>query len=162
MTFKSSTGDLVTLITVNRSPSSCDMNYVENEKELNKLVTSFKTNSILSGDFNFSGLDWESFNTTDKQSEDFLEACNSSFLKQYVDFSTHIAGKTLDLLLSNNDDFVGSVTDEGRLGTCDHNMTLTEILLPGIQSESTELIPDYTKADFDKLKQFLAEITWEE
>ena len=66
-----------------------------------------------------------------------------------MDFPTHIAGKTLDLLLSNNDDLVGSVTDEGRLGPSDHNMTLTEILLPGIQSESTELIPDYTKADFD-------------
>ena len=70
---QSSTGDLVTLITVYRSPCSCNVNYVENAKELNKLVTSLKTNSILSGDFNFSGLDWESFNTTDKQSEDFLE-----------------------------------------------------------------------------------------
>ena len=119
---------------------------MENTTELNKLFTSLKPNSILSGDFNFSGLDWESFNTTDKQSEDFLEACNSSFLKQYVDFSTHIAGKTLDLLLSNNDDFVGSVTDVARLGSSDHNMTLTEILLPGIQSESTELIPDYTNS----------------
>ena len=63
-----------------------------------------------------------------------------------MDLPIHITGKTLDLLLSNNDDLVGSVTDEGRLGTSDHNMTLTEILLPGIQRESTELIPDYTNS----------------
>ena len=57
---------------------------------------------------------------------------------------------------------IGSVEDCGKLGTSDHNMTLTEILIPGQQSESTEMVPDCTKVDFTKLKAFLAGVTWDE
>ena len=90
-----------------------------------------------------------------------MEACDSSFLTQYVDFPTHIAGKTLDLLLSNNGNLIGNIMDCGRLGTSDHNMFLTEIILPTKDNSSTEMVPDYSKADFSKLKDFLADIDWE-
>ena len=115
----SSSGDNITLYTVYRPPNSCDPNFCENADELNKLIQNL--NSILCGDFNYGEIDWDTLNCGSGQSEAFLESCHSIFLEQHVDFPTHIAGKTLDLILSNNRELIGDIKDCSHLA---HQITI--------------------------------------
>ena len=82
-----------------RSPNSNE----SNDMELCRLVSNLESDSVLIGDFNYPRINWTNM-TADKKSKLFLDTVQDKLLYQYVDFSTHIAGNTRDLVLSNNSD----------------------------------------------------------
>ena len=81
-------------------------------------------------------------------------------MTQSVDFPTHNGGNTLDLVLCNDPNIVLSNTDLGKLGSSDQHMILTKLKLPMNNVPTTEQVPDYAKADFQKLRDFLDKIYW--
>ena len=92
----------------------------------------------------------------------FLASCNDGFLTQHVDFPTHISGNTLDLVLSTDPDVIGEIRSCGRLANGDHDMMEIDLILPVTNDDSTEMLPDFNKADFSKLREFLHEVDWYE
>ena len=63
-------------------------------------------------------------------------------------------------MLSTCPNLVGGVSSCGQLANSDHDMVMSELLLPVKASESVETVPDYGKADFNKIREFLVEIDW--
>ena len=93
--------------------------------------------------------------TSDTFGQQFLDTCNDKFLTQHVDFPTHRSGNILDLLLSTDSELIGDVTDCGPLGRSDHTKVLSEIVLPQDNNDSNKLIPDYSKADYGRMRELL-------
>ena len=75
--------------------------------------------------------------------------------------SLHKDGNLIDLVTSSNPDLVSDVRDEGYLGEPDHSMLWVELVGPARDQDSEELVPDWRKADMNKLKETLSNIDWE-
>jgi len=91
-----------TICLVYRPPNSTDMDGLAN------LIKNAPPNSILIGDFNLPGIDWESGTATGRARE-ILEAAEERFFEQLVDFPTHTKGNTLDLVLTNSSEMVCNI-----------------------------------------------------
>ena len=138
---------------VYRSPNSNSLN----NAKLDEFTKSLESSSMLIGDMNYRGIDWEN-GISDSEGRQFFNATQDAFLQQYVSFPTH-EGNLLDLVLASNDIGVLSVEDAGNLGKSHHSMLLTYVDANPSRSRSTELIPDYSKADFSKLRELMS-IDW--
>ena len=143
-----------------------DANIAASVKDNNaKLATLFKCvqkPSVMLGDFNCSDVDWE-VSHSGSNGRFLLEAAEGNFFTQHVDFSTLAAADTCpDLVFSSCSSLVLSVDNAGKLGSSDHTMLLVEIAgkLP-TQTTTTELVPDWAKANLPGLKEDLAAVNWE-
>ncbi len=77
-------------------------------------------NTILVGDFNLLGVEWEVNRTNNVKGREILDAVMEEGLVQLVNFPTHKKGNVLDLVLTNCSDRILEVSDVGRLGKSDH------------------------------------------
>ena len=96
-------------------------------KALTELVNSAGKDSIVIGDFNLPEIDWQAGRARGA-ARSFMEATEDKLLEQMVDFSTHLRGNTLDLLLTNIPERVSEVQDAGWLGQSDHSMILASVV----------------------------------
>ena len=78
----------------------------------------------------------------------------------FVRGPTHVGGNTLDLLTSSNPDMVVDVEKLGYLGNGDHLMLEASLVGPAKDEETTQLVPDWTKADLEAMKDSIANIDW--
>ena len=139
-----------------RSPNSNE----SNDMELCRLVSNLESDSVLIGDFNYPRINWTNM-TADKKSKLFLDTVQDKLLYQYVDFSTHIAGNTLDLVLSNNSDLVVGVEEYDVLGKSDHKMIGVTLKLGVEKTCNLQKIPDWRNADSVKLCHMADCVDWE-
>ena len=138
---------------VYRSPNSS----AENNAKLDEFIKLSKFSTVTLGDMNYGGIDWGS-GCSNNSGKNFFEATQDAFLQQHVDFHTH-ESNILDLVLSTNDIQVLSVKDVGNLGKSRHSILLAKVIANPTRLPSTEQIPDYAKADFSKLRDFMS-IDW--
>ena len=138
-----------------RSPNSS----TKNTSDLCKLMTGMKTNSILVGDINLPNIDWSS-NDSDNKSSEFLNTVNDQFISQLIDFSTHNKGNTLDLILTKSPDLVSNICKLDNLEKCDHNMIVFDVALECENSDTSELVYNWGKANFKDMKQQFNNIDW--
>ena len=97
-----------------------------------------------------------------------MDAVNDKFLTQYVEFPTNytpqpngsVTTTTIDLVLADNDNLVASVKPIGHLGASHHTMMMIEVIVPCSTNDSDELVPDYKKADFAKMRATVGAIDW--
>ena len=78
-----------------------------------KLLAEIKGQVVICGDLNFSGIDWERLHGVTPAERKVLETVQDNFWTQYVEFPTHLSGKTLDLALASAPELVVGVVDEG-------------------------------------------------
>ena len=117
--------------------------------------------AVFVGDFNCSDIDWKN-STSGSRGSFLLHAANDNFYSQHVDFATLTsAGTRPDLVFSSDANLVLDVQSIGALGTSDHTMLLVTIDGASRHTSSTELIPDWKKADMDGLQRELAEMDWD-
>lgn len=115
------------------------------------------------GDYNYSDIDWNHLYAGKPCSRDFLETVQNCFMTQHVDFPTRVeSGTTPDLVLSTDSNLVHGVSDIGKLGSSDHSMLLIEVAGELAANVTMEEVPDWGKADMDKLREELASVDWEE
>ena len=144
-----------TIYLVYRPPGSTG----ENNLSLAELVISCEHNSILVGDFNYPGINW-SDQTADSKGKVFLDACTIRGLEQLVSTPTHIKGNTLDLVLTDKPDKLVTVESVGRLGRSDHEMLLLDLDVRGRSSTEKKLTKNWRRADWEAMRQKLAEKDW--
>jgi hypothetical protein len=87
---------LLHLVLIYRPPSS----NAENLISLYNLIEKMPQNSIILGDFNLPGLNWEE-NIATGQGRRLLDVATDNGLVQLVKFPTHRKGNILDLILTN-------------------------------------------------------------
>jgi hypothetical protein len=93
---------------------------VDNMTKLAELIRTAEKNTLFIGDFNLPGVDWTTGQGRGGEKL-IVEAAQDKFCVQLVDFSTHIKGNILDLVLTNIPERVMEVREEGRLGNSDHS-----------------------------------------
>ena len=151
---KTATEDLH-IVLVYRSPNSSK----ENTDKLCQMIKMLKKNTILIGDINLPGIDWKSA-TSDRKGRDLLDTVLEEGVDQMVEFSTHVRGNILDLLLTNCPQRILSIKDVGRLGNSDHSMLLAEVETTPIKEDSNTARPDWRKVDTTGLKMFFRQTNW--
>ena len=157
-------GSKVSLVLVYRPHNLYRSEVTENENNENlcSLLREVNRPSVFIGDFNYSDIDWEGLRANKKCSRDFLEVTQDCFLTQHVNFSTRVQSNTMpDLVLSTEENLVLDVTDVGKLGSSDHSMLMVQVSGGLADNATTEMVPDWGKADFDKLRAEMSRIEWE-
>ncbi len=115
---------------------------------------------IIIGDFNFPQVDWDTLTSSSEHGNLFISATQDSFLVQKVHSPTHNAGNILDLVFSNNGSAITEdilVIEEEKVS--DHFPLLVQINQSFKLKESSEMIPDYRKADFGLFREILC-VNW--
>ena len=125
------------------------------------MLKSLQGKVLVLGDLNLPGIDWERHYSASAGEKVVLDVIQNQFWVQHVDFPTYDDGNLLDVALGPPG-LVAGVSDEGRLGTSDHNMFKVDIVGPALERDSVEMVPDWAKADMDGLRQAIAEIDWAE
>ena len=86
------------------------------------MLKSLKGRSLVIGDFNLPGIDWNMLHSESPGEDFFLKTIQDKFFTQHVDFPTQDSGNILDLVLSSTPELVHSVHDYGTLGRSDHRL----------------------------------------
>ena len=133
----------------------------DNTARICHMLRSLQGKSIIIGDFNFPGIDWDLLYTDNPGEKVFLQVLQDKFLTQHVDFPTHDCGNTLDLVLSSTADMVYSVQDCSNLGKSDHRLVRINFNGLSIESQSTEMVPDWSKADFVAMREAISSTDWD-
>jgi hypothetical protein len=116
-------------------------------------------NCVFLGDFNVPDIDWEA-GSTSRRADELLQAAEDGLLEQLVQFTTHVQGNILDLILINTPERVADVQDEGRLGGSDHVMISCKIVTKAGPQPEYRARPDWNKADWPAIKQELSRDDW--
>ena len=138
------------IILVYRSPNSCP----ENTEELSRIIRGMKSNTIIIGDFNLPGIDWEA-GTAYPRGRGVLEAVAEAGAEQMVAFPTHVRGNILDLVITNCPSSILAISDAGRIGKSDHcGLWIETAVRFGKKTKITKR-PDWKKADTVSLQKYL-------
>ena len=133
---------------VYRSPSSRP----ESVQLLADLVKATRGKRLIVGDINLSKIDWQAATAAGSGAKALLEACQDEFLEQLVDFTTHIKGNILDVVLTNIPERV-EVAGIGRLGNSDHEMLKIQISLDMKTEKTVDMVPNWRKADWPAMSK---------
>ena len=145
----------INIILVYRSPNSSKIN----TERLCEIVRNVENNSIIIGDINLPGIDWEA-RRADRKGTPFLEAALEAGLQQLVSTPTHNKGNRLDFLLTNVPEKIISVSDVGCLGKSDHCMLMTEFYMEPKRVELTTTKLLWNKANYENIRKDLGDKDW--
>ena len=81
------------------------------------------------------------------------------FMHQNVTEATRL-NSILDLVFSDEEDLVGDVKVEAGIGTSDHDMVKFNIQIAYKTKDNPDLVPNFSKADFDKIRFELGNVDW--
>ena len=149
--------DILNACLIYRSPNSSH----DNNDELNKLLYSLPRNCIIFGDFNYPNIDWNSYSSNSSTCKTFLDTVMSKDLTQIINFPTHLKGNILDLVLTDLPSEIISARCEGRLGKSDHSIIMIETNVTLNQSETSQKVPQWHKANFNQINSELESFDWD-
>ena len=122
---------------------------------------SIHNDAIIFGDFNLPVTVWGGTLNSHSGHELYSNILESS-LYQHIHEPTR--GETiLDIVLSTNDNQINNVDIKPEFSTSDHKSVFFTIECnPGVHNNSYEKVPDFRRADFDKLRTILENTDWSE
>ncbi|KAJ3607153.1 hypothetical protein NHX12_026667 [Muraenolepis orangiensis] len=162
-------GDKLLVGCIYRSPNSS----VETNNALNSLMRKvgdkYYSHVLITGDFNYPGVNWVDWTTKGESTEaadyKLIEACRDSYHHQHVMNPTRGRNgnqpNLLDLVLTNEEDMVASVTHLGALGASDHCVLLHDLNCYVTLTPTAHTRYVYDKGDYAKLREIL-DHDWDE
>ena len=144
----------------------------ENDDNLIKLFTKITeanySHTLLFGDLNLPGIDWDSWSTSIIDSESyenrFIECARDCFLFQHVTEPTRVRGNdqpsTLDLIFTNEENMIDKLCLEAPLGKSDHSIIKFNFIAEKAH-EAPKIQTLFHKGDYKALSEEL-NINWEE
>ena len=151
-------GEPLQIVLAYRPPSSG----MENVDRLCEILRSLDKNSILIGDINIPGIDWNSGRARDARGRALMETIEEESLCQLVSFATHNKGNTLDLVITNNPENIVAVYPDTTLGKSDHCIINVEIVANKVDSNKAIKRPNWAKMDVEGLKRELGDKNWQQ
>ena len=157
-------GDMLSLLLVYRPPrppgSEADNGYCDMFCDL---LASLKSPACIIGDLNFSGIDWDHLSASSGAEKRVLDAVQNHFWVQNVYFPTRKdlfsgAESLLDPCLTSSPELVRNVESYGWFS--DHAIYSVDLARPSLQNCTKELVPDWSKANFDRLVGNLEQLDW--
>ena len=141
---------------VYRSPNSSRMN----DEALGRWIRELKGKTIIFGDFNYPGINWEA-GKSDAKGRDFYNACADTFLDQQVKEATHKNGNRLDLVLTNITERIQEVRLDGRLGHSDHEIVAVKVQCGKEGRRAGQRYKDFNRANYKEARKSFSEVDWE-
>ncbi|CAC5395016.1 unnamed protein product [Mytilus coruscus] len=135
-----------------KSPSSSE----EQHKALNDLLMKISklddsySHVLLTGDFNFPDINWETWSAKDSFSTNFLECVRDCYYQQMVDKPTRY--RINQLVLVNDKNFIHNSEYQDPIGDSDHNVLGFNFKCYLTYKNSKSVKFNYFKANYDKLK----------
>ena len=147
----------IELNVIYRSPNSTSTN----DEALCEWLKTTHNRSLIVGDFNFAGVDWEA-GRSDARGRRFYETCCDMFLVQHVEEATHISGNRLDLALSKHGELVREVRMKGRLGHSDHEIMEIHLYKKVHDVRPNRKYRDFVRGKYDEMRKELSAVAWVE
>jgi len=147
--------DDLEILLIYRPPKPDQKNIVE----LTKLVSETGRNTIIIGDLNLPGVDWEHGECGNFERE-LVQTLEDGMFEQLVTFPTHLKGNILDVVLSNNPEKVGNVIEQGRVGRSDHVLIQVEVGDFLGRDEEKEMVRNWNRADWQKIRDGIEGTDW--
>ena len=154
-----------------RSPTTSNIDYQENNNNLNNLLKVLCNGKKYShicivGDFNFKNINWENWSTNKSEESierKFLESLRDCFLYQSVTEPTRSRGtdesSLIDLVLTNEEMQFCDVEYHAPLGNSDHSILIFDYTCYTDDGfSSTKYL--YGKADYEIIKKHLLDQDW--
>jgi hypothetical protein len=149
----------VTIVGVYRSPTTnndSDMKLINYLKDVPDMTT-------VVGDFNLPRVDWSNPLCTPNHLQAYNDIIMEKFWDQLVEVPTHLAGNTLDIVLADRNLIQGQVEvcPELKLPKMDHFPIKYKINMKRTPPITSEVVYNYSKANFECYRQTLAAINWQ-
>ena len=120
---------------------------------------------VFMGDFNTPDVVWSTLSANSQFSSKICDLIFQHNYTQIVEYSTHVQGNILDLIITNCDENISSPqihTEDNPLLKSDHyaitfNLNLLHNCNATTVSDSINLY-DYCKADFDSINEYLSHV----
>ena len=141
-----------------RPPNSALPVDVKLYESLGTLIQS--NQGVILGDFNCPNVDYIQMKGNG-EGERLLNFLEDNFLKQKVKNPTR-NDNILDLILTTDNSLVRNINILEPLASSDHNMVEFDFFVSGIITENKMSVPNFKKADFNKLKAEMGNINWTE
>ena len=125
-----------------------------------KSLTNDSTDTIIMGDFNLPLINWNTNQHGDSAGDRFFSFFHENFLHQHVHEPTR-DNNILDLVISTDENLVNYLEIGEPLDTSDHNIIRGSINVSYIIDNSSQKIPNFKRADFDRIRHFLNDIDWD-
>ena len=154
-----------------RSPSSClKASTSEICNLMQQISESASTHILLSGDFNYPGINWDSLSSNMPQDHPttlFLDTLSDCFLTQHIQEPTRYRfgsePSILDLIISNEEGMVNGISYLPGLGSSDHLIIRFKIICYTSPCQNLHKSkPALYKADYQKLRYHASLIPWEQ
>ena len=143
-------GEKYYIYLVYRPPSSGQ----ENKDLLCDLEKDADRNSIMVGDFNLPGIDWDS-GVAEARDQPFVKAMQDGFFRQLVDFPTHIKGNILDLVITKIPEKVSELKEVGRIGKSDHVILQFDLTVSADKEVEMQTMRNWKRADWSGIREGL-------
>ena len=147
-----------------RSPSSDPANNDNLIHLLEEVTASDPSHLLISGDFNYKGIDWDENTAETQEEKTFLDCVQDCFLHQHITEPTRYregqTPSTLDLVMTNEEGMIANLTYLPGIGLSDHICLMFDL------RTYTEKMPDtaryrYHRGDYDGINQELNSIDWD-
>ena len=118
-------------------------------------------NFVLLGDFNLPDINWDTLCGTSGVAETFCDMCFEFNFSQLISCSTHVHDNILDLVLTNNEDLISSIsvcpTDNLPISSDHYSITFELSCFVRLQSSDNviQYAYDYSKADFTEMNAYI-------
>ena len=119
---------------------------------------------LITGDFNYPNIDWAEKVNINNIDKDLINCIDDLFLQQMVTKPTrNCFGQKcniLDLIFTNDELFINNIVHMAPLGSSDHDILLISINTPKVHVAPPEPKFNFSKADFNGIKEYLADVEW--
>lgn len=106
-------------------------------------------------------MDWSKLYSSNNCESNFVDAVVTGGFQQLVQVPTHRQGNILDIVLTNVPNQVCNIVVNNEELISDHYMVEASIDTVFVKNPSTEEIPDYAKADFLGMNDYLLSLDWD-
>jgi hypothetical protein len=133
----------------------------ENIVQLCEMLQHLDKNTVVLGDFNLPEINWLR-EESGPRGRPVLETAMEHSLTQLVEFSTHLKGNILDLVLVNCPERILAVNDARRLGRSDHEKIVIEIIAK-IREENVgrpRTVLNWARCNYTGMREYLNEYRW--
>ena len=152
-----------------KSPNCNSVNHELLNGLIKQAVELKYTSTVILGDFNFPEIDWSTWTVSKSETHPafhFVECIRDNFLYQHTDSYTRFREgqdpSCLDLVLSDKEEVIEDLKIGDKLGTSDHASITFDIVCDIQRSEPQYERPNFYKADYVSIKDYLQNVDWSE
>ena len=147
-----------------RSPNSSMLNNNKLLDLINEVCRKKYCNIVITGDFNFSSINWDNMSSTVNLEKQFIDCIQDNYLNQLVKKPTRKRGADratlLDLILSQDETKIENLEICSPIGHSDHAILKYSIIINPATIKREKLIYFYNRGDYEAMCENLKDIEW--